>query len=867
MHITKIEEFSFSHGEHFNTTTGEYHSLNPHTLGRPLTHTEMDYNLIYQKQTLNGFRICGSNNDLTLALSDLGARLEFKQISSTDADWARFQAAGLFDGQFVWNPVGGALPTTTLPTFDCGEAGAIDIPAGTVGDPIVVGNITVANGTATAVSPATYQLGTTAYNVDITIPGGYSNAGSTITCQVNAIGTTTTTTTLAPVSVTYLPNTNTSWVVPPGATNGTTVTPGTTITLDGPTWGHSEGYVFAGWALTSSISPIEYQPGDSYTVTGNVTFYARYTVPVYQTLTATPNPVDEGQNIVVNLSGANIPDGRTVGWTITGVDTNDISGSLTGTFTMNSNQAEYIITVTNDQLTEGAETLTFTCAADDNAGTNCGLTADIVINDTSTTVFHAVSYALQPGSYTYTGQMPNTTSVANGATINLAAPTWTIDGSSYGTGWNFLGYAETNNTSAPVAHQVGDPYTVTGPITFYARYEEVVCSSDGSITLTNVSRASDGTITGTINVNMTTWDTTNSDVPGNVHVDIIGTGNSATDVDASAYGVFPAADVASNPTSTFTIQDNAWADGQGGSVSIQATLYLCSDVQQQITTTVNVSNNPTYSLSVNGPVNEGGNMVFTLTTTDLNDGDVVPFALAGTATIGVDYSDVNPKEFVIANNSATYTVTTFADNTTEGGGNETIKLTLAAFDSQGNGTFSETVTGEIVDTSQNTTTTTTTTVAPLDKIHWLHWSSNAGYPSGSSLIVEPAGGWYLNNNTQTSDFDLIWADMVANQGTANNVPVIEEYTPLGNTLTQSSIPNGTIGFDVIGAANRYYIAIPQSFSGDPSSTALFQLPDSANADITFSGRMSFNINGVAYWLYDVGLTASVDALNLNLKNA
>ena len=525
MHITKIEEFSFDHGQHFNTTTGEYHSLNPHTLGRPLTHTEMDYNLIYQKQTLNGFRICGSNNDLTLALSDLGARLQFTQISSSDADWARFQAAGLFDGQFVWNPVGGSLPNTTT----------------------------------TTAAPTTTTTSTTS------------------------------TTTLAPVSVTYLPNTNTSWVVPPGATNGTSVAPGTTITLAGPTWNHSEGYIFAGWALTPSISPIEYQPGDSYTVTADVTFYARYTVPVYQTLTATPNPVDEGQNIVINLSGANIPDGRTVGWTITGVDTNDISGSLTGTFTMNSNQAEYIITVTNDQLTEGAETLTFTCAADDNEGTDCGLTADIVINDTSTTVFHAVSYALQPGSYTYTGTMPYTTSVANGATVNLAAPTWTIDGSSYGTGWNFLGYAETNNTSAPVSHQVGDPYTVTGPITFYARYEEVVCSSDGSITLTNVSRASDGTITGTINVNMTTWNTTNSDVPGNVHVDITGTGNGATDTDASAYGVFPAADVASNPTSTFTIQDNAWADYQGGSVSIQATLYLCSDVQQQITTTVNIS--------------------------------------------------------------------------------------------------------------------------------------------------------------------------------------------------------------------------------------------------------------------------------------
>lgn len=851
MHITKIEEFSFSHGEHFNTTTGEYHSLNPHTLGRPLTHTEMDYNLIYQKQTLNGFRICGSNNDLTLALSDLGARLEFKQISSTDADWARFQAAGLFDGQFVWNPVGGALPTTTLPTFDCAEAGVITIPAGTVGDPIVVGNITVGTGTATAVSPATYQLGTTAYNVDITIPAGYSNAGSTITCQENAIGTTTTA--APPATVIYHAHTNTSWVSP--SSNFTvTVAPimtGSPYTIAGPTYTHTEGYVFAGWdnySGTPMASP-QYQPGDQINLTpGSTTnLYARYTIPTYDTLTATPNPVDEGQNIVVNLSGTNIPDGRTVGWTITGVDTNDISGSLTGTFTMNSNQAEYIITVTNDQLTEGAETLTFTCATDDNAGTNCGLTADIVINDTSTTVFHAVSYALQPGSYTYTGQMPNTTSVANGATINLAAPTWTIDGSSYGTGWNLLGYAETNNTSAPVAHQVGDPYTVTGPITFYARYEEVVCSSDGSITLTNVSRASDGTITGTINVNMTTWDTTNSDVPGNVHVDIIGTGNSATDVDASAYGVFPAADVASNPTSTFTIQDNAWADGQGGSVSVQATLYLCSDVQQQITTTVNVSNNPTYSLSVNGPVNEGGNMVFTLTTTDLNDGDVVPFALAGTATIGVDYSDVNPKEFVIANNSATYTVTTFADNTTEGGGNETIKLTLAAFDSQGNGTFSETVTGEIVDTSQTPTTTTTTTTAAPELAYFFHLG-NGTYPYAQDLI---GGTWYKADNSVAADFAEGFADALANPGSYETINSV------------SSISSGDqFVFPASQAQNFFWLLIPDSY-GIPDLTGVARLADTQNNINDVAAQvLATTVNGQPYKLYRVNLAQALAGVTI-----
>ena len=125
---------------------------------------------------------------------------------------------------------------------------------------------------------------------------------------------------------------------------------------------------------------------------------------------------------------------------------------------------------------------------------------------------------------------------------------------------------------------------------------------------------------------------------------------------------------------------------------------------------------PTYSLSVNSPVNEGSDMTFTLTTTGLQDGDVVPFGLGGTAVVNVgqpwlgDYSPVTPTEFVITNNSATYTVTTYEDNLTESGGNETIILTLAAFDTQGNGTFSESVTGEIVDTSINPTTLATTTL-------------------------------------------------------------------------------------------------------------------------------------------------------------
>ena len=436
MHITKIEEFSFDHGQHFNNATGEYHSLNPHTLGRPLTHTEMDYNLIYQKQTLNGFRICGSNNDLTLALSDLGGRLEFTQISNTDADWARFQAAGLFDGQFVWNPVGGALPTTT----------------------------------------------TTA------VP-------------------TTTTTTAAPTTTT------------------TTAAPTTTTTTAAPT-----------------------------------------------------------------------------------------------------------------------------------------------------------------------------------TTTTTAAPT------------------TTTTTAAP-----------------------------------------------------------------------------------------------------------------------------------------------TYSLSVNGPVNEGGNMVFTLTTTGLSDGDVVPFGLGGTATIGVDYSDVNPKEFVIANNSATYTVTTFADNTTEAGGNETISLTLAAFDSQGYGTFSESVTGEIIDTSQTpttttttaapttttttaapTTTTTTTTAAP--ELAYFFHLGNGTYPYAQDLI---GGTWYKADNSVAADFAEGFADALANPGSYETINSV------------SSISSGDqFVFPASQAQNFFWLLIPDSY-GIPDLTGVARLADTQNNINDVAAQvLATTVNGQPYKLYRVNLAQALAGVTI-----
>lgn len=103
-HIHHLEEYQFSHGLHRVLTTGKYIALHPHLLGRPLTHEEMDYNLVYTEQTLAGFRIFGSNADLSLSDDDLGKSLLFHKIASSDADFARYTSAGYTEGQYIWIP-------------------------------------------------------------------------------------------------------------------------------------------------------------------------------------------------------------------------------------------------------------------------------------------------------------------------------------------------------------------------------------------------------------------------------------------------------------------------------------------------------------------------------------------------------------------------------------------------------------------------------------------------------------------------------------------------------------------------------------------------------------------------------------------
>jgi hypothetical protein len=72
-----------------------------------------------------------------------------------------------------------------IPEFECAYSG-LSIPDGIVGDTVTA---TVTEGTIGTITPSAYQQGLTDYSVQITAPGGYTNAGTIILCPASATGT------------------------------------------------------------------------------------------------------------------------------------------------------------------------------------------------------------------------------------------------------------------------------------------------------------------------------------------------------------------------------------------------------------------------------------------------------------------------------------------------------------------------------------------------------------------------------------------------------------------------------------------------------------------------------------------------------
>ena len=87
--------------------------------------------------------------------------------------------------------------------------------------------------------------------------------------------------------------------------------------------------------------------------------------------------VNEGSSVTFTLSTTNVANGTLVPYTISGISSTDVTtGSLTGSFTVSNGLATATITMSADQLTEGAETATLTL-------NNAAASNFVVVNDTS----------------------------------------------------------------------------------------------------------------------------------------------------------------------------------------------------------------------------------------------------------------------------------------------------------------------------------------------------------------------------------------------------------------------------------------------------------------------------------------------------
>ena len=104
--------------------------------------------------------------------------------------------------------------------------------------------------------------------------------------------------------------------------------------------------------------------GDSFTIT-------RAAAGTYSV--SSPASVNEGQNLTYTVTTTNVVNNTTVGYTITGITSGDISsGSLTGNITINNNSGSTTIGLANDNLTDGNETAVLTLASTDSTGASTG---------------------------------------------------------------------------------------------------------------------------------------------------------------------------------------------------------------------------------------------------------------------------------------------------------------------------------------------------------------------------------------------------------------------------------------------------------------------------------------------------------------
>lgn len=213
-------------------------------------------------------------------------------------------------------------------------------------------------------------------------------------------------------------------LTPNGAAAGTKYSvsvSGITAIVEGQKTYSGQAMYFAITPKSSGNAVITFKNDTLNEVIGTRPILIRDTVlakPTYS-LSASATTVNEGGTVTFSIDTSDVPVGTNIAYAITGVSVADISlGSLTGNFVVTADgSADLPITITNDALSEGTETLTLTL-------TDKGLSKAVTINDTSLTPTYDVGwYSNSTGTMVITNANEGSTAYLVVKTTNVANST------------------------------------------------------------------------------------------------------------------------------------------------------------------------------------------------------------------------------------------------------------------------------------------------------------------------------------------------------------------------------------------------------------------------------------------------------------
>ena len=174
--------------------------------------------------------------------------------------------------------------------------------------------------------------------------------------------------------------------------------------------------------------------------------------------------INESQSVTFTTTTVGVPDNTTLYYTISGTVTaaDFSSGSLSGSFVVNSNSGAVTLTAAAEYSTEGSETFVFQVRTGSTSGPIVATSSTVTINDTTLTPTYSVNPSTtsvnEGSSVTFN---ISTTNLPDGTTLyyTLNTVSGTVDASDFSSG-SLSGSVTVNSSAASVAYTLSSDLSV-----------------------------------------------------------------------------------------------------------------------------------------------------------------------------------------------------------------------------------------------------------------------------------------------------------------------------------------------------------------------------------------------------------------------